>query len=157
MEIKLQTKFNLGDQVRIMYDQQIKHTITCPFCKNSPKIHTGIYKKRLTMTGTGPINEIILTCKNCNGKGQIEFHTDDVKRVTQKGIYKVTGFRNIDWRGEAYYELTLLDNEGDTRLHQTTCEHDFRMIPVSEGFINKDLMTGYTYKKPLNDLIRDQI
>lgn len=156
MQISLSTKYDIGDRIRIMYDQRKEHVIECPFCKGNSIYHTGIYKEEPRLIGDGPVEEEILECKNCRGTGVIRIRTDDVKRITQKGIYEITGFRNIDFRGEAYYEMKLVDAEGtDRRIGSTTCEHDFRIIPESEGFAEKELAKEYTYGKSLSEMIQE--
>lgn len=155
MKITLETKYSIGDLVRVMYDGRVEVKLICPFCKGESTYHTGIHKQILSMSPTKEIKEVVLTCQTCRGKGEITIKTDDIKRITQKGIYKITGFSNIDARGEAYYTLELVVSEGSNIQHPATKEHDFRLIPVEEGFINKELFSGYTYGKDLMGIIKE--
>ena len=156
MKITLETKYSIGDLVRVMYDRRVEIKFICPFCKGESTYHTGIHKQVLSMSRPRAVEEVVLTCQTCKGKGEITIRTDDIKRVTQKGIYKITGFNNIDARGEAYYTLELVDPEGSNIQYPTTREHDFRLIPVEEGFINKELFSGYTYGKDLMGIVKEE-
>ena len=158
MEILIKTRYSLGDRVRTLIDTKVECEITCPFCEGEGKRATGIYKKALRMNGEGPVREEVLVCKNCDGTGTIRIYTDDIKRRTQKGIYEITGFRDINRVGECFYELTLVDNEGNKKASETIVEHDERLVPEREGFIARDINHDYTHGKPsLTDIVKQQI
>jgi len=137
MEIVIQTKYDIGDKVRIIRGSYIDKIIPCPFCGGEMTCHTGVIGREFARIGpVGPPKEIVLTCQNCGGRGEISLCTGEYKRRVQRGVWTVTGLNTYRANGEVKYDLRLYDREGDPKLAPDAerTEYEADMIDMSAGF-----------------------
>ncbi len=113
MEVRIQTRFSIGDKVRIRRKTNVDRVIECPFCKGVPKYHTGVYREMPRKIGNGYPAEIVLMCQTCQGKGEVALKSAEEKVRTVRGIWRITGVESYDINRGVCYRIRLYDWEGD--------------------------------------------
>jgi hypothetical protein len=135
MDVRIQTRFSIGDKVRIRRKTNIDRVIECPFCKGVSKYHAEVYREVPQKIGTCYPAEIVLMCQTCQGKGEVALKSTEETIRTVRGIWRITGVESYDVNRGVCYRMRLYDWEGDPDnypdMELLACEKD--LTDISEG------------------------